>query len=727
MANSENQVELKLNLDVSGVQSALYDMIGDFTGTGKEFDKITKRIIDSFKNLEAVIKRFGANSKEAEIAMKSYQKAITAMVANGVDPGAASFVKLSNAVIGSNNAINNSSGSLKKNNMMWTNLALVVQDLPFGFRGIQNNLPALIGGMAGATGAIYLATSAVIALFTAWDMGAFGAKKQTDEWAESVKKFNQDLKASLDYSDSSTQKLKGLVAIGNDYTLSEDQRAKAFKAIKDELTKVNKVEGDKIKNMRDATIAVGTYTEAIKAQNIAELTGKRLAELEIQNLKDRAIVAASSGKGIHPLEWFGLSESDAQAASNRIAKTVGEIRLLESVQNQALRSNLNNPYSEFNKPVDTSGVIKQQQKVNEQSIKNLIDAKKQELNLIKDDALARYNVAKELADLEKKLELEKLQNAGYTPTQIAILQEGIYREYANKLVTIDMEMQNQLLDNSKKLADKKKKLKKKEIEDSVNFAKQQADLIETQSGVEQKLYKNNLQKRIELLKQNMAKAAVLAATSFNPETVKVYLDLFSKLQAQMEGLGGVGQQIADTLNNSVITAFESLGEAIGKGLATGVFDFSALGEVLANALTTIGGALIKFAILEGAALKALKDPKQWKIALAVGIAAVAAGAALKASLGNVGGGISSGGSMGKNSNVRKFANGGIISGPTFGLMGEYPGAKNNPEVVAPLDKLKDMIGGGGGTFVLRGQDLLLSVNRAQKASNLKGQNINLAG
>ena len=35
-------------------------------------------------------------------------------------------------------------------------------------------------------------------------------------------------------------------------------------------------------------------------------------------------------------------------------------------------------------------------------------------------------------------------------------------------------------------------------------------------------------------------------------------------------------------------------------------------------------------------------------------------------------------------------------------------------------------GGGGGGFVLRGQDLLLATNRAQKASNLKGQNISLA-
>ena len=41
-----------------------------------------------------------------------------------------------------------------------------------------------------------------------------------------------------------------------------------------------------------------------------------------------------------------------------------------------------------------------------------------------------------------------------------------------------------------------------------------------------------------------------------------------------------------------------------------------------------------------------------------------------------------------------FANGGIISGPTLGLMGEYAGANSNPEVVAPLSKLKSMIGGG---------------------------------
>jgi len=38
-----------------------------------------------------------------------------------------------------------------------------------------------------------------------------------------------------------------------------------------------------------------------------------------------------------------------------------------------------------------------------------------------------------------------------------------------------------------------------------------------------------------------------------------------------------------------------------------------------------------------------------------------------------------------------FEDGGVVSGPTMGLMGEYPGAKSNPEVIAPLDKLKKII------------------------------------
>lgn len=69
-----------------------------------------------------------------------------------------------------------------------------------------------------------------------------------------------------------------------------------------------------------------------------------------------------------------------------------------------------------------------------------------------------------------------------------------------------------------------------------------------------------------------------------------------------------------------------------------------------------------------------------------------------------------------------FANGGIVSGPTVGLIGEYAGASNNPEVVAPLDKLRGMLnpveGFSGGTvkFKIDGRTL---VGVLEKENNLK--------
>jgi hypothetical protein len=97
------------------------------------------------------------------------------------------------------------------------------------------------------------------------------------------------------------------------------------------------------------------------------------------------------------------------------------------------------------------------------------------------------------------------------------------------------------------------------------------------------------------------------------------------------------------------------------------------------------------------------------LAIVAGAGLVIAGTVLKAKLAPK----EKGGAM-------PFANGGIVSGPTMGLVGEYPGAKTNPEVIAPLDKLKDMIGGGGnGEFVLRGNDLVLALQRSNSSLNLR--------
>jgi TP901 family phage tail tape measure protein len=60
-----------------------------------------------------------------------------------------------------------------------------------------------------------------------------------------------------------------------------------------------------------------------------------------------------------------------------------------------------------------------------------------------------------------------------------------------------------------------------------------------------------------------------------------------------------------------------------------------------------------------------------------------------------------------------FANGGIVSGPTPALVGEYTGARTNPEVIAPLSKLQNMMGGNV-TFSISGDNLVGTLNRANK-------------
>lgn len=71
-----------------------------------------------------------------------------------------------------------------------------------------------------------------------------------------------------------------------------------------------------------------------------------------------------------------------------------------------------------------------------------------------------------------------------------------------------------------------------------------------------------------------------------------------------------------------------------------------------------------------------------------------------------------------------FADGGIVSGPTLALMGEYAGASNNPEVIAPLDKLRSLIGSRGGDAVnirlsLKGRELVGLMENETRSSGRK--------
>lgn len=71
--------------------------------------------------------------------------------------------------------------------------------------------------------------------------------------------------------------------------------------------------------------------------------------------------------------------------------------------------------------------------------------------------------------------------------------------------------------------------------------------------------------------------------------------------------------------------------------------------------------------------------------------------------------------------IPKYEKGALAYGPTLGIFGEYAGASHNPEVVAPLDKLRSMIEPSGGIsgeveFVIKGRRLVGLLQKENKLS-----------
>ena len=156
-------------------------------------------------------------------------------------------------------------------------------------------------------------------------------------------------------------------------------------------------------------------------------------------------------------------------------------------------------------------------------------------------------------------------------------------------------------------------------------------------------------------------------------------------------------------------AMIAFGEQMGSGLAQGAEDFKAYGEVVKNQIKdTIG------AILAQGVAAAVTNAMQ-------GMAAFPGSVFLIPAIAGLAGGLAK---TAFNSLIPSFQDGGIVSGPTVGLMGEYSGAgSGNPEVIAPLNKLKNMMANGQQNVVVEGRisgnDIWLS-NSKTTGQRLRG-------
>jgi hypothetical protein len=174
-----------------------------------------------------------------------------------------------------------------------------------------------------------------------------------------------------------------------------------------------------------------------------------------------------------------------------------------------------------------------------------------------------------------------------------------------------------------------------------------------------------------------------------------------ELARQVEATKTLSEGINGALNAMFANTAVAIGEGLG-ALITGE-EFDPLKKVLsifAELLKELGAALIAYGGALEAFKLAIKSMNPW-VALGAGVALIAAGTAV-AAIAN---------------KPIKLAKGGLAYGPTLAVVGDNAGAAHDPEVIAPLSKLRDYVGGqrlelvGDVTFELSGDTMRAVLGR----------------
>jgi hypothetical protein len=267
-------------------------------------------------------------------------------------------------------------------------------------------------------------------------------------------------------------------------------------------------------------------------------------------------------------------------------------------------------------------------------------------------------------------------------------------EIASRVFTSKQKIELKLGENGVDVSVKKIPVELTDLQDKISKA----------TGLDKKIPVITIQEaRVKLLKLKLSDKLTLG------QFVNEVEELNNKLKEQVRGIfeGGF---------SDVFTSFgEGLGESLGEAL-TGDSLGDGLKKAAQNILGIVGSVMQQLGkALIGAAIKIQllkKTFEKWAIAnpalaIVAGIGLVAAGSLLK--------------------NIKfdgpKFAEGGIISGPTIGQIGE----RFRPEVILPLDRLPQLFkqfGGDSGSGmqlvpIINNEGLYLAVERGKRSAGRK--------
>ena len=603
-----------------------------------------------------------------------------------------------------------SKGATDQATMSLVNLSRVAQDAPYGFIGIANNLnpllesfqrlrasstsnkeafQSLLAVMTGPAG-IGLALGVISSLFVAFGDKLFTNKKVVDEARKAQEEYAKALEKSKEAAVNQGIKLENLIKLSQNANLTDGERVKALNGVRDILNGVSKGYGDQIKNVDDAKEAVKQYTAALIQQAIVERYRNEIADKSIALAKTQEGVTKARAQFMASMAEAGQAPSSIGSSmeiesASRMDKVTFTSKQLRDLKTQAI-----------NQSNDILNITNQMNSALDKGAQNPLF-----LALMTGNGkLAGGGSADKLSEVQKVLNnlRESLNSAQFQLLEGMISEKGgkdsfavqsleaIYKAIEKIAGSKTQEAQNalkQLLGSAK------------ELEDKYYSGRPQGDVSDTSPVLRDVSFRTT-----DKFTGGAEKALDPLRTARNTMAI-------NKMIADNDAEGMKKRQkayenFADTISGMATNAIMGFFDALKNGQNV----LEALGDQFLRLAEDIAAAVIKAAIF-----KAIM-------------------AALNASSGGGAGAVAAAANIG----VIPFATGGIVTGPTMGLVGEA-----GPEAIIPLSKLTGMLtktfsagsmssgrGSGGGQFVLRGQDLLLATNRAQKASNLKGQSISLA-
>jgi hypothetical protein len=586
-------------------------------------------------------------------------------------------------------------GAAKKSTTNFTGLTRVIQDLPFGFIAISNNLEQLLP----AAGGLGLAFSAVVA-------GLSFAQTGLSNWTR---------------------------GLGSSVKSIEDNK-KALKEFVDSLDDVNKAHVEGAQNAQQDLVQLQTLYTATQNVNIPLAERKKLVDqLQDQypkyfgNIKDEIILAGGARNAYNQLTVSILAAARARAAQDALVDVQKQVLAIEQEQlntnqelfdsqtklDKARAKHLSNQQGSTNvgnlQDVERLTAISSAENNHNKLLQKGVDLQHQRLDLL--DRAKR--LTDDITDTVQK-HPESLTDPGGAAAKVT--QPKIDVNFFDKFFSFDP---TKVKEKSKEAAEAYSTFLQFALKEQDTFVGLTDILkIDTKESALKAATKwwDDFQNGLIRLKDSPVKDVFTPKIDLpKPPDIKIPVHVLPVvITKDQQEYANTIKSLADTASAAAqqiaTDSFSAIGDAFAAAITGGNIGdvFKSLFASLGGIIRQLGVQMIALSPLVEAIKVAVKSFSPAGI-LAAGIGLVALGSIVKQSF----------------ANVKGFAAGGLVTGPTMGLIGEGIGTSaSNPEVIAPLDKLKNFLQPQRDqsqpvlAYEISGDTLRLWIKRSEKSGRL---------